>query len=251
MGIEIFQDMAPASLRYGIFDFDNGAVNTEDVFAVFDCGLLNEVLAAAGLKADLQIPVIRAMAGNSGEKKLDILGKLKGFDVAPYREAFTARRTEQRKTLFSENPAPLGRGLEVLLAHLGERRALATNKTADKLEADLAAMGYQDLFQVVVTSDGLSKKPAPDILLMAAVLLGAQPEECAYFGDNVMDIEAAVAAGFAPIGYIIEGLAGHEARVQAMQEAGAWVVTDDYADVVRFFEALPQSLSSGFIGFVK
>ena len=235
MTLQIFKNFPDQQLVFGVFDFDNGIVDTESVFAIFDCQLLNEALVKAGVEADLMPETVRPLAGNSGGDKLRIIAGQKGFDPEPFIEGFNVCRSELRKTLFRDHAAPKAAGLDVFLAHLGDRRVLATNKKAVKLFPDLEAMGLSDLFEIIVTSDDLNKKPAPDVIVKALEQLSAQPEESAYFGDNVLDIEAAVAAGVTAVGFIIEGLEGHEDRIEAMKQAGAHAVTDDYADMVPYF----------------
>lgn len=235
MTIQIFRDIPTGQLRYGIFDFDNGIVDTESVFAEFDCDLLNEVLEQAGFYPDLLPKNIRLLAGNSGSEKLKIIADSKNFDPNSFLEEFNARRTDKRKTLFADRPVAIAEGLHALLDHLGERRALATNKKEAKLIPDMKAMGITGLFNVLITSDGLNKKPAPDVILKALEALSAASEQSVYFGDNVADIEAAIAADICAVGFIIEGIKGHEDRVKAMQSAGAHAVTDNYRDMISFF----------------
>lgn len=237
MTIEFFHDISPDAFNYGIFDFDNGIVDTEAVFAVFDCGLLNAVLQQAGIDGDLTPEYVRTLAGHSGGEKLHIIAEQQGFSPEPYLDAFNQERSRLRSTLFQEHHVPLAKGLKALLSHLGQRKALATNKKAAKLFPDMDAMGIRDLFQIIVTSDGLNKKPAPDVILKAMEYLAAEPQGCVYFGDNVSDIEAARAADAFAVGFIIEGLAGSQERIEAMRQAGAHAVTDDYTDVIPLFNA--------------
>jgi|GEM_PF-2020734 len=235
MTILIFEDIQQNQMRYGIFDFDNGIVDTEAVFAAFDRALLNDVLRQAGLAGDLTLAYMRDLAGHSGSEKLKIIARAKGFSADDFLDAFNETRTAQRQTLFRDKPASMARGLEALLGHLGERTALATNKKEAKLIPDMENMGISALFDIVVTSDGLNKKPAPDVIIKAMGRLGAAAEQSVYFGDNVTDIEAARAANTCAIGFIIEGLAGHESRIEAMKQVGAHAITDNYEDMIPYF----------------
>ncbi len=159
----------------------------------------------------------------------------RNFDPNDFLEEFNASRTDKRKTLFADKPVAIAEGLNALLDHLGERRALATNKKEAKLIPDMKAMGITGLFNVVITSDGLNKKPAPDVILKALEALSAASERSVYFGDNVTDIEAAISANVCAIGFIIEGIKGHEDRARAMQAAGAHAVIDNYQVMIPFF----------------
>ena len=59
---------------------------------------------------------------------------------------------------------------------------------------ELAGLG--DLFKVVVTADDVVHgKPAPDMFLLAAKLMGVPPERCLVFEDAEPGIKGALAAG--------------------------------------------------------
>jgi HAD superfamily hydrolase (TIGR01509 family) len=229
----------PAPFQYAIFDFDGVIADTETVFARFDCALLNDVLVKAGLEPHLTPSYVRTLAGNNEVRKLEIVAEKYGFDGAPYLSDFKAARDATRGSLFSDYPVPLGKGVREFIAGLEGRCALATNKSSAKLLPDLELMEIEDLFSILVPCDPpLQKKPAPDILLEAVKRLGADIGDCAYIGDNVLDMQAASAAGMAAIGFVIEGMDGHETRIDALLDHGARIVLDDFADVALYFEGL-------------
>ena len=62
--------------------------------------------------------------------------------------------------------------------------AIATGGTRLVIEKTLQAVGVSDLFEEVVTADDVKiGKPAPDIFLKAAQLLGVKPERCLVLED--------------------------------------------------------------------
>lgn len=79
----------------------------------------------------------------------------------------------------------------------GFRLAIATSADKIKMEANLKEIGIPPAtFNAAVTgSDVKNKKPAPDIYLKAAEMLGLKPEECLVVEDAVNGIKAAKAAG--------------------------------------------------------
>lgn len=86
-------------------------------------------------------------------------------------------------------------GLEAFRAR-GLRLGVVTNKPAAFTGPLLEAMGLAGYFGVVVSGDTLPfKKPRPEPLLHACVLLGAAPDLNLHVGDSHNDIEAARAAG--------------------------------------------------------
>jgi len=79
----------------------------------------------------------------------------------------------------------------------GFKLAIATSSDYIKMEANLNEIGIPlATFNASVTgSDVINKKPAPDIYLKAAGMLGLRPEECLVVEDAVSGIRAAKTAG--------------------------------------------------------
>ena len=74
--------------------------------------------------------------------------------------------------------------------------AIASGGTRDVVRSTLEKTGLAPLFPVVVTADDVQHgKPAPDMFLMAARLMGVAPGDCLVFEDGQPGIKAAEAAG--------------------------------------------------------
>ena len=221
-----------------IFDFDGVTVCTEDVFASFDCDLINAWLGKLGIDHSLTFSDVRQLAGRSGPDKFIKIGILLGEDFNPRLEEFTTERDEKRKTLFADYPVPLGKNLKALLDVLGKKHsAIATNKHRFKLKRDMRLMGYSDLFEVMVTSDPpMKRKPEPDMLLEAMKRLGVIPEETAYIGDNPGDMIAAKAARVTPIGFVTDGIDNDPKRTKDLKDAGAVLVIDDFKNLIPYIK---------------
>lgn len=74
--------------------------------------------------------------------------------------------------------------------------AIATGGTRMVIEKTLKAVGISDWFDEVVTADDVADgKPAPDIFLRAAKLLGTDPAKCLALEDAPSGILAAQRAG--------------------------------------------------------
>lgn len=79
--------------------------------------------------------------------------------------------------------------------------AIATGGTRMVIEKTLQAVGISDWFDEVVTADDVAEgKPAPDIFLKAAHLLGVSPTKCLALEDAPAGIMAAQRAGMQVIG---------------------------------------------------
>lgn len=85
--------------------------------------------------------------------------------------------------------------LKRLKAH-GIRLAIATSNSRELAETVLRSHQILDWFDAVVTGcDVKVGKPAPDVYLTAAQLVGAKPEECLVFEDVLQGILAGKRAG--------------------------------------------------------
>lgn len=93
---------------------------------------------------------------------------------------------------------PLFKGLPELVASLSGRYQLALASGSERpiIEEVLSLEGLRRYFPVVVSSSEVaSGKPAPDIFLRAAQLMGVAPERCWVIEDSKPGIAAAIAAG--------------------------------------------------------
>ena len=73
---------------------------------------------------------------------------------------------------------------------------MGSSTSRANLDAIFAATGLGEFFDVVVSAeDVINGKPAPDVFLKAARLLGVTPERCVVFEDALFGIEAARGAG--------------------------------------------------------
>ena len=94
--------------------------------------------------------------------------------------------------------APL-KGLLPLLARLRDEStavALATSAPEPNVRHTLQEIGLADEFSIIVRGDQVGRgKPAPDVFIEAARLLGVPSDACLVFEDAPMGIVAAQAAG--------------------------------------------------------
>ncbi len=95
-------------------------------------------------------------------------------------------------------------GAEELMQFLKEKGikvALASGTRKATVLSHLKKLNCEDYFDAIVGGDEIKNgKPAPDIFLKAAALIGAKPEECIVFEDSANGIRSAVNAGMKCIG---------------------------------------------------
>ncbi|PJF21100.1 MAG: hypothetical protein CUN56_12815, partial [Phototrophicales bacterium] len=74
--------------------------------------------------------------------------------------------------------------------------AIASSSSMRVINATLEAQGWGDKFKIRCTADDdKNGKPAPDVYLRAARLLGVEPKDCLALEDSPNGARAAVAAG--------------------------------------------------------
>lgn len=119
------------------------------------------------------------------------------------RVSFRSRWPECLAEAISTNGVAPKEGLDEVLGvidSLGLKRAVATSSDRRDAERCLDSRNLRTGFGAIVTGDEIvNGKPAPDIYLAAAELLGVPPAECLVLEDSDAGIRAAGAAGMMAI----------------------------------------------------
>lgn len=107
---------------------------------------------------------------------------------------------------------------------------VSSSKNAEEV---LAAAGIRDRFAVVMDGviaerDHLASKPAPDVFVEAARMLGVDPARSAAVEDALSGVESAAAGRFGLVVGVDRG-----AGEQALRDAGAHVVVKDLEEFAR------------------
>lgn len=100
-------------------------------------------------------------------------------------------------------PIPFSGEAVAAVVAMGLGHAVGSNSSRGELAAKLARLGLAETFsgRVVSHEDVPRGKPAPDIWLRCAALLGAPPEGCVVVEDSLAGVRAARAAGMRVLGY--------------------------------------------------
>ena len=172
-----------------IFDMDGVIADSEPTYLE----AINVMLAPTGHRMSEQQyeEVIGSSIKYTWETILKTFG-LKG-DMEEY-----IRRYDQALVEMLRRPRPLLPGVRELLAELRRLRlpaALATSSLKAWAEALLQATGLDGAFDAVVWREMVERaKPAPDLFLRAAELVGVEPARCIVLEDTAPGLEAAKAA---------------------------------------------------------
>lgn len=135
--------------------------------------------------------------------------------------------------LRADGIAPYPGSLTVLDLLRAAGTPVAVVSSSKNAEEVLRTAGIRDRFVVVVDGvvaerDDLASKPAPDMFLAAARMLGVEPSRAAAVEDAVSGVRSAAAGGFGVVIGIDRGVGA-----QALWGAGADVVVDDLAELVE------------------
>jgi HAD superfamily hydrolase (TIGR01509 family) len=129
-----------------------------------------------------------------------------GIDSSPA-QLEELKRTYQK--LLEETPFPLMPGVKELLQFLKGKKPIgvASNNRDSSIDQILSNCGIRDCFDIVTGNDDIvSRKPAPDIYLLAAKRLGFPADQCLAIEDSDLGVRSAKAAGCFTVGVATGGL---------------------------------------------
>ena len=135
---------------------------------------------------------------------------------------------------YAGRPVPQKAGAAEIIAALHEKGipiAVASSTPEARVRQHLTEAGFLPSFDAVIGGDRLQRsKPAPDIFLLAAEALGAEPGRCFVIEDSFNGIRAAHAANMRPI--MVPDLLAPTAEIAAMAE----VVAADLFEAMEYLK---------------
>jgi beta-phosphoglucomutase family hydrolase len=137
------------------------------------------------------------------------------------------------RVLRAEGIAAYPGSLHLLDVLAGAGTPVAVVSSSKNAEEVLAAAGIRDRFAVVMDGviaerEHLASKPAPDVFVEAARMLGVEPTRSAAVEDALSGVESAAAGGFGLVVGVDRG-----AGEQQLAAAGAHVVVKDLEEFTR------------------
>lgn len=118
-------------------------------------------------------------------------------------EEWLARKNRYYVALLEElSPDDLLPGAYALVTGCRQRSVrVAVASSSRNARTVLHALEIEDLFDALADGDSVERaKPAPDLFLHAAALLGAEPAACTVVEDAASGVDAALAAGMRAVG---------------------------------------------------
>lgn len=126
-------------------------------------------------------------------------------------------------------------GVQTLLAGLNGPRCVASNSLEERLRFSLHCTDLLRFFagEAVFSSQMVARgKPAPDLHLHAAAVMGFAPGDCLVIEDSVTGVTAARAAGMEVIGFTGASHVG-AGHGDALIAAGSREIADSMDDLAR------------------
>jgi HAD superfamily hydrolase (TIGR01509 family) len=205
-----------------IFDLDGTLVDTVETrirawLAVF---------AEEGIPVDR--PRLAALIGSDGRRLAREVAEAAGMPLAPGRDEVIDERCGHIFAELNREPRVLP-GVADLLGRLdaaGIAWAIATSSRREQVAASVDALHLAQVPLIVDGSQVAHAKPAPDLLLLTARRLDADPARCWYVGDATWDMLACVAAGMPAI-----GVTSGAVDPAALFAAGAWRVVASLTEI--------------------
>lgn len=145
-------------------------------------------------------------------------------------------RAEARMTTALDRDLRALPGIPKLLAGLDLPFCVASNSSARRLRRTLTVSGLLPYFgdRVFSVSDVARGKPAPDLFLHAAKVMGHAPGRCLVIEDSLAGVTGAVAAGMRVAGFCGGGAHGPDHAARLTQAGAAHILwnADAVADLI-------------------
>ena len=209
-----------------IFECDGVGVDSE----ILSCGCLLTLLRQHEIEIDLAEVYQRFL----GRNYQTIVDQYQVWRNEPVPGDFRAKWEAAIRLAFSASLAAMP-GVIDLLKSLKTPVCIASSSDLDRVTFSLSLAKLSEFFDGHVFTSQMVKhgKPAPDLFLHAAGVMGVSPERALVIEDSVAGVIAAKAAGMTAWGFIGGAhYAGREGAA-ALQASGAAQVFDKMIDLKR------------------
>jgi HAD superfamily hydrolase (TIGR01509 family) len=191
-------DMAADFGYYGVMitamicDLDGLLVDTEKLHLQ----AYTEILAGRGVTLDPAEYARHWIRDGKG-----IADYVKKHGLSLDHRALHGEKTARYHELIRESLAPMPGALEFIERFRGRKRlALATSSYLEGVQMILDQLHITNVFKAVATRTSVARtKPAPDVFLYTAALLGAEASQCVVVEDAQKGVDAAHEAGMKSI----------------------------------------------------
>jgi HAD superfamily hydrolase (TIGR01509 family) len=220
---------APRRFDLVIFDCDGVLVDSERL----SVGLDVQLLARLGWPLTEAEIIERFVGRTDAAMRAEIEAHL-GRDIGPEWAAFS----ENYIRLFAAELRPVDGVIEAVdaIQASGVATCVASSGGHEKIRRNLSLTGLRGRFgeRIFSGEDVDHGKPAPDLFLHAAAVMGVLPERCAVVEDSRHGVAAARAAGMWAFGF------GGGVTSGAALEGPMTIVFQDMRDLARLLATIPS-----------
>ena len=195
MGYKIYKTDNTPAIRGVLFDMDGLVLDTEKLYTRF----WREACAHYGFDMSLE----QALRMRAANRKLGRANLLEFFGPDADYVQIRAKRVELMEAFIAESGVETKPGITKLLDYLKERGipcAITSSSPPERIREHLERVGIYHRFDKICSGYNVPNgKPAPDIYLRGAQVLGLAPEECLALEDSPTGILSAYRAGCLPV----------------------------------------------------
>ncbi|MFJ2513278.1 HAD family hydrolase [Streptomyces griseoviridis] len=207
----------PHDVRLVIFDCDGVLVDTERIGP--------EIVAAMATEAGWPLTADEVRRRFLGRPETYLYDEIRGHATVPVGPEWLILYRARVRDAFAARPRTMP-GVTELLDHLDARGVpycVASSGSHERIAHSLSLTGLQSRFgeRVFSADDVHAGKPAPDLFLYAARVLGHLPRHCLVVEDSPAGVDAALAASMRVVGYT-----GGPTEASALAHANAGVVEE-------------------------
>lgn len=223
--------MAGRPFALVIFDMDGVLVDSEPI----SCRITAESLTRAGYPISAEEVRERFL----GISTPDMMRTVEAELARPLPPRFREHLRDTLLAAFERELAPMP-GIAALLDWLPARRCVASSSHPERIRRSLELTGLYDCFAPDVFSSSMVArgKPAPDLFLHAAAVMGTAPARTIVVEDSEAGVRAGRAAGMTVIGFTGGGHVDTIDHTPRLLACGADLVARDMAALRKILEAL-------------
>ncbi len=211
-----------------IFDMDGVILDTERIYN----GAWDRFAVERGFDRNMIRKMVLDCTGTKQEYTIQRVTETIG-DVISYEDSITIVRSYFAEEV-SKNGLPKKAYVDEILSALkdsGAKVGLASSTKEKIVRREMNEVGLTDYFDVILGGDNVKTgKPAPDIFLTCAELIGCEPRDCFVVEDSYNGIRAAGSAGMHPI------MVPDQMPPNDEMESIAEVILDDLRQVMAYLE---------------
>lgn len=220
------------NMKLLIFDCDGVLVDSEALLVELEMTFLKE--HGLNFTIDSYLDQFMGIPANDWiDRVTKLLVEKKGQPLAddffsPLEVAITRKMDEDLRPISGASDA---------INTLAYTKCVASSSSINSLNKKLNRTGLYDQFSPHIFSTQLvdKGKPAPDLFLHAAKVIGAKPRDCVVIEDSSNGVTAGKRAGMQVIGFTGGGHCppGH---ATSLRDSGADFIANDFSDIVSLLQ---------------